>query len=114
MPRTLRLLRRGWRISQRLKGEISAIYVESRPATAAEQETLKNDFALADRLKIPIVTLHGDIAGEIIRYATENGITQIVMGHSDRSRWQEFLKGSVINRTTRQLRTVNILIVANR
>jgi two-component system sensor histidine kinase KdpD len=110
---SLRLLRRGWRAAQRLKGDIVAVYVESRPPTPDEQETLKNDFALADRLRIPIVTLHGDIAAELIRYAREKGITQIVLGHSDRSRWREFLQGSIINRLVRALRTVDIVIVAN-
>jgi len=110
---SMRLLRRGWRASQRLKGEIVAVYVESRPPTPAEQEILKNDFALADRLRIPVVTLHGDIAKELIRFARERGITQIVLGHSDRSRWREFLHGSIINRLARELRTVDLLIVAN-
>ena len=100
-------------MAQRLKGEITAVYVESRPPDAKEQETLRNDLALADRLKIPVVTLHGGIATELIRYAREKGITQIVLGHSDRSRWQEFVKGSIINDITRELRSVDILIVAN-
>ncbi len=111
---SLKLLRRGWRISERLKGEIVAVYVESRPPRASDQKTLQNDFALADRLKIPIVTLHGnDISGEIVRYARENGITQLVLGHSDRSAWQKFVKGSIINRIARDLRSVDLLIVAN-
>lgn len=111
---SLRLLRRGWRISERLKGEIIAVYVESRVPNKKEQQTLQNDFALADRLKIPIVTLHGnDVASEIIRYACEKGITQLVLGHSDRSAWQEFVKGSIINRIARELRSVDLLIVAN-
>lgn len=110
---SMRLLRRGWRAAQRLKADIIVVYVESRAPNLKEQETLRNDFALADRLRIPIVTLHGDIAAELIRYAREHGTTQIVMGHSDRSRWQEFLRGSIINRITRALRSVDILIVAN-
>lgn len=111
---SLRLLRRGWRIAQRLKGDIVAVYVESRPPSTQEQETLKNDFALADRLKIPVVTLTGrDVATELIRYAREHGTTQIVLGHSDRSRLQEFVKGSIINRITSDLRSVDILIMAN-
>lgn len=109
---SLRLIRRGWRIAQRLHGDIVAVYVESNPPDAAAQEVLRNDFALADRLKIPVVTLHGDVASEIIRYARENRITQIVVGHSDRTRWQEFVRGSIINRLTLELRTIDILIVA--
>lgn len=109
---SLRLLRRGWRTSQRLKGEIIAVYVESRPPTDAEQRTLQSDFALADRLKIPVVTLHGDVATELIRYTRENGTTQLVIGHSSRSRWQEFVKGSIVNRLARELRNIDIVIVA--
>ena len=53
------------------------------------------------------------MAGELIRYARENDITQLVLGHSNRSRWQEFLRGSIIHRLTRELRSVDILIIAN-
>lgn len=109
---SMRLLRRGWRISQRLHGDLVAVYVENKPTGEAEKQILKNDFALADRLKIPVVTLHGDVANEIIRYARENRITQIVIGHSDRTRWQEFLRGSIINKLTQELRTTDILLVA--
>ena len=114
-PKTssLRLLRRGWRIAQRLHGDIVAVYVENTPPTEAQQAMLRNDFALADRLKIPVVTLHGDVAGEIIRYAHEKQVTQLVIGHSKRNRWQEFTKGSIINRLTRELRNVDILVVAD-
>ena len=110
---SMRLLRRGWRISQRLKGDVVAVYVENQPPKENEQKILKNDFALADRLNIPIVTLHGDIADELIRYARENEITQIVIGHSTQTRLQELIKGSVINELTRSLRTIDILIVAS-
>lgn len=109
---SLRLIRRGWRIAQRLHGEIVAVYVENSPPTEAQKEILRNDFALADRLGVPVITLQGDVANEIIRYARENQITQIVVGHSDRTRWQEFLQGSIITRLARELRTIDILIVA--
>ncbi len=72
---------------------------------------LHADFSLAERLGIPIVTLNGGVADELIAYSRANQITQIVIGHSSRSRWQEMLKGSIVNRLTRELRTVDILIV---
>lgn len=109
---SLRLIRRGWRIAQRLHGEIVAAYVENRNPTEEERRVLKNDFALADRLGVRLVTLHGDVAEELIRFARENQITQIILGHSSRSRWQEFLRGSIINEITRHLRGTDILIVA--
>ncbi len=109
---SLRLIRRGWRICTRLHGEATAVYVEGAPPREAEREILKGDFALADRLGIPVVTLHGDVATELVRYAREHQITHVVVGHSGRSRWHEFVHGSIITRLTRELRSVDILIVA--
>ena len=109
---SLRLIRRGWRISQRLHGDIVAIYVENKPGTPEEQAIVKNDFALAERLKIPIVTLHGSVGAELIRYARENRITQLIIGHSSHSRWHEFVFGSLVHRLTKELRSIDILIVA--
>jgi two-component system, OmpR family, sensor histidine kinase KdpD len=111
---SLRLLRRGWRIARRLKGELVAVYVESRPPRLQEQAILKADFAVADQLQIPVVTLQGsDVAAELVRYAREKSVTQVVLGHSDRSHWQELLRGSIINRLTRELRSIDLLIMAN-
>lgn len=110
---SLRLLRRGWRTARRLHGEIEAVYVESRSISAREQQILRDDFALAHRLGITVVTIQGsDIAGELVRYARERQITQLVIGHSDRPWWREVLHGSIVNRLTRELRQVDLVIVA--
>ena len=109
---SLRLLRRGWRMSQRLHAEITAIYVESSEMTTERKVILSADFALADRLGVPIVTLQGDVAREIIRFTRERQITQLVIGHSNRPRWQQFFKESIVDKLTRELRTIDILIVA--
>ena len=108
---SLRLMRRGWRISQRTDRAIVAVYVANRLVNERERAVLESDFALAQQLNIPVVTLQGDIAEEVIRYARENEISQIVMGHSSRSRWQSLLHGDILGRLTRELRTVDILIV---
>ncbi len=108
---SLRLLRRGWRIAQRLHGDLRAVYVADHVPNAEEQAVLNNDFALAQKLDIPVVTLHGEVAGEVVRYARENEVTQLIIGHSSRNFWQKLLKGDIIGRLTRELRTVDILIV---
>ncbi|PQV62797.1 two-component system, OmpR family, sensor histidine kinase KdpD [Abditibacterium utsteinense] len=108
---SLRLLRRGWRIAQRLQADLIAVYVADHVPTERERAILQHDFALAERLGIAVVTLQGDVAGEVIRYARENEVTQLVMGHSSRSTWQKLWKGDIIGRLTRELRTVDILIV---
>ncbi|RYG75143.1 sensor histidine kinase KdpD [bacterium] len=108
---SLRLLRRGWRIAQRLQADIVAVHIASHILNDQEKGVLGSDFSLAERLDIPVVTLHGRVADEIIRYARENEITQLVIGHSSRSRWQKLWKGDIIGRLTQELRTVDILIV---
>jgi len=110
-----RLAHRGWRIAQRLHADIVAVYVSTHPPGESEQKILHDDFALAERLNIGVVTLvvtlNGHVSEELIGYARENEITQIVIGHSSRSRWQELVKGSIVNKLIRELRTVDILIV---
>ena len=108
---SLRLLRRGWRIAQRLHGELRAVYVADHVPGEREKSILKHDFALAERLNIPVVTLQGDVATEIVDYARQNEVTQIVIGHSSRNFWRKLWKGDIIGRLTRDLRTVDILIV---
>ena len=73
---------------------------------------LSDDFKLADRLQIPAVKLKGDIGDELIRYARDNKITQIVVGHSSRSRMKEIMRQSIVGTLVRELRTIDILVVA--
>ena len=108
---SLRLLRRGWRISQRLHADLIAVYVADHVLSADEKRVLNQDFALAQKLDVPVITLHGDVAGEVIRYARDHEVTQLVIGHSSRSFWRKVWRGDIIGRLTRELRTVDILIV---
>jgi two-component system, OmpR family, sensor histidine kinase KdpD len=111
-PAAMRLVRRGWRIAQRLRGEITAVHVEERPPTDAEQKALSDCCALADRLDVPVITLHGDVASELIRYVRQQQITQVVVGHSRRTGFRRFARGSISDRLTSSLSDVDILVVA--
>ncbi len=42
-----------------------------------------------------------DIAKTLVKIARERHITQLVLGQPARSRWEEFLRGSVINQIVR-------------
>lgn len=108
---SLRLLRRGWRIAQRLQADIVAVYVASKVPGDHEKRVLREDFELAERLEIPVVTLHGNVADEIIRYVTDHEITQLIIGHSRRSHWQRIWGGDIVGRLTQELHTIDILIV---
>ena len=108
-----RLLRRGWRISRRLRADIVAVYVPIGKPTLEQQKVLENDFALANRLGIRIERTEGTkIAQSLADYAEKNQVTQIVIGHSHRTRLNEFIQGSLVNDLIRLARGIDILLVA--
>ncbi len=110
-----RLLRRGWRISRRLRADLVAVYVPSVKTTLEQQQILEADFALAQRLDIKIERTQGqDIAHALADYARKHQVTQIVVGHSARTPWQELFQGSIINQLIRLARGIDVLVIANR
>ena len=109
---SMRLLRRGWRLGQRLHANVVAVYVEEKSPDEREATILEEDEMLAKRLEIPVVRLHGKVVDMLIEYARKNGITQLVIGHSHRTSLQQRFKTSVIAELVRELKTVDILVVA--
>lgn len=90
-PGTDVLLRRAARMATRTKGELSALHVVATDASAprdkAEMSALQ---ALAQELGARWVEMvHDDPAVAITQFAAENQVTQIVIGSSKWSRWQE-------------------------
>jgi two-component system sensor histidine kinase KdpD len=109
-----RLLRRGWRIARRLRADIVAVYVPLGKATLEQQKVLESDFALAQRLEIRIERTAGQhVSKALADYARAHQVTQIVIGHSGRTRWQEFLQGSIVNDLIRLARGIDVLVVAD-
>ncbi len=94
-PGTDILLRRAARMAARLKGELDVVYVASSDATRPGDKTAltKLEQLTADVgarwYEIP----GDDLARSIARFAQEHQITQIVIGSSQRSRWQQLLAG---------------------
>lgn len=110
---SLRLIRRGWRLAQKMQGEVKAVYVEEPKLPDFSKQILEDDFKLCDRLGIPTVTLKGEPAEAIIQYVADNNVTQIILGHSERTKIQEFIKGSLLLELAKALKTVDILVVAS-
>jgi two-component system sensor histidine kinase KdpD len=110
---SLRQIRRGWRIGQRLHGEVIAAYVDEGPLNDQQKRILQDDFALAEKLGIQTHRLKGDAVAELVKFAKEKNVSQIILGHSSRSRLQEAIKGSVASDLARSLPTVDILLIAH-
>ena len=108
----LRLIRRGWRMGQRMHGDVVAVHVEDGPIGDKEKKILADDFKLAERLGIQTVTLKGELAPTLIEFAKEKNVTQLIIGHPQRNRFQEILRPTVLTELVKALRTVDILVVA--
>ncbi|PTQ52286.1 MAG: Osmosensitive K+ channel histidine kinase KdpD [Hydrogenibacillus schlegelii] len=114
-----RLIRRGWRIAQRMKAELFILHVPTKPAdrlSEAERKKLREIEALAKILggKFFIRAAGGrPVIDVIVEFIKENAITQVVLGQTGMSRWQEILRGSLANRIMERTRFVDVLIVGN-
>lgn len=109
---SLRIVRRGWRMAQKMNADAVALFVEEKPPAEEEERFLQDDFALAERLGIRVEKVKGKALDEIIRFCKDQNITQLVVGHSERTKLEQLTKGSLINDLVRELRTVDILVVA--
>ena len=52
-----------------------------------------------------------NVSDALIRFAQQEGISHVVFGQSARSRWDIFLRGSVVNRFLSEVRDVTVQVV---
>ncbi|HVT14364.1 MAG TPA: universal stress protein [Fimbriimonadaceae bacterium] len=109
---SMRLLRRGWRIAQRIHADVVAVFVEEGKLNEKQEKIVSDDIKLAERLGIKVVKLKGQPAEVLIKYARENDITQIMIGHSNKSRFESMVREPISTSLARELRTIDIHIVA--
>jgi two-component system sensor histidine kinase KdpD len=109
---SLRLIRRGWRMGQRMHGDVITVYVKSGPIGDKEQKILDSDFALCSRLGIETAVLEGPVTETVIKFAREQSATAIILGHPERSRVSEIMRPSILSEVARELRTIDIIVVA--
>jgi two-component system sensor histidine kinase KdpD len=119
-PGTERLLRVGARIAGRLASNWYAVYV-TRPEDDKGHgdpeafHRLEEYQRMARNLGAQVISLSDrSVADALIRFAQEEGISHVVFGQSARSRWDVFLRGSVINRFLSEIRDVTVQVVPMR
>lgn len=117
-PTSERLLRMTHRMASDMGAEWYAVYVQSARQQIEVNEKARNqldkNIRLAEELGAKVVSLSGNIiADEIINFAKENNVTLIVAGLSQRSRVEEFFKGSVLNELTKKSGQIDVLIVGS-
>ncbi|MBU3220207.1 sensor protein KdpD [Clostridium algidicarnis] len=114
-----KLIRRGARIAKRYKCEwlvvdvicTSIFYAKSNPK---DEENLNNNRALARQLGAEVFTLKGkSISRELINFAFERHITQIIIGNSNRSTLQTMLRGSTVYKILKYTNDIEVHVIPN-
>lgn len=114
-----KLIRRGWRIASRLKTDLLILHVTheaSMNRTLNDRKKIQNWKKLAAQFNAKFIveqTGKRTISETIRDIAVEHGITQIILGQSARSRWEEITKGSIVNNIMRIASGIDIHIVAD-
>jgi len=113
---SLGLVRYAKRAADRQRIPWIALHVES-PRESARSETERDRVAealrLAERLGGLAVSIPGDrIPDDVLAFARERNVTQIVLGASRRSRVFELLNGSVANDVIRRAGLIGVSVIA--
>jgi two-component system sensor histidine kinase KdpD len=116
-PGTERLLRVGARIAGRLATNWYAVYVQRPDEDKGHGDPeafhrLEEYQRMARDLGAQVIVLSDrHVADALIRFAQQESISHVVFGQSVRSRWEIFLRGSVINRFLAEIRDVTVQVV---
>ncbi|MDR3707360.1 MAG: universal stress protein [Capsulimonadaceae bacterium] len=109
-----KLLRRGWRVAQRLKADVVAVYVAPDRFELHQRRNLDANLALATQLNIPVEQISGtDVAKTLADYAKSNQISEMVIGHSRQSGWKKFVRGSLVSNLIDLVPNTDVLVVAD-
>lgn len=114
------LVRRGQQIARRLGSELLVVSFQSQNKSMSREEAAfkRSISKLVEKVgglfeERPLLSMK-EIAKEIVKYATENNVTRIIMGQTKRTRWEEIWYGSIVQKILRQTKNVDIFIVADR
>jgi two-component system sensor histidine kinase KdpD len=112
-----RLLRMGSRIAGRLASDWYAVYVETpreEPGRISPRDhaALMDNIAFARHLGARVVQLKSaKVADALVEFARKEGITHVIFGQTARSRWDLFLRGSIVNRFIDEVRDATVHVV---
>ncbi len=115
-PLSERLVRTTRRLARRLDAEWIAAYVETDTRLSdADQERVDINLRLAEELGAQTVRLAGhSVAETLTDYALSRNVTKIVAGKPLRTRWQEWLQGSLIDQILRRSQDMDVYVINGR
>lgn len=117
-PNSELLIRRGWKLATALRAPLTLLTVDPMDDNRYSEAREKNMTfwnSMAETLQADLIVAKSDsrnVAEVIADHAKERRITQIIIGQSAQTKWEEFTKGSIINRLLHLIKDVDIHIVS--
>lgn len=116
-PNAEKLIRRGSRIATRLNAAFYVLNLKPKQSSKIDQKSIAEWEKLTQNLGGTFIleeTHSRKVAQQIVDVCMRLQITQLVMGMSARTRWEEIIKGSIINIIMQKLQLCDILIISDR
>lgn len=119
-PNAEKLIRRGCRIANRLNADLYILHIRPKRDhrfNEQDEKAIQEWKQLADQFGATFIVQEATsrkVAQQIVDVCRQYKITQIIMGMSARTRWEEIIKGSIINVIIRKLQYVDVHIVSDR
>ena len=131
-PHTREVIRDAWRLAHALRADLLAISIQPEGYLAFTSKLigwlkyrgdakryrevalrhLEEHALLAEDLGAEVIRMKSrDIAKTLVEVAKERQVTQLVLGQPARSRWEELIRGSIINRVLRMSSDIDIHLV---
>ena len=120
-PLSERLIRSARRLADELSAEWMAIYVETPQLVAISPEKrdrIARILQQAEELgaRTSVLGSSGSVsatAQTILEFAQKNNVSKIIVGKPLRPRWQDFLRGSIIDNLLRQSGDIDVYVVTS-
>jgi len=131
-PHSRQIIRDAWRLAHGLHADLIAVSIQPEGYLAFTSKLigwlkygsgakkhrevalrrLEEHAVLAEDLGAEVIrTKSRDIAKTLVEIAKQHQVTQLVLGQPARSRWEEILRGSIINRVLRLSTDIDIHLV---
>jgi two-component system, OmpR family, sensor histidine kinase KdpD len=107
-----KMLESGRRNADRFQGEFYVVYVEQPALSEQDQKILAHNLEYARKLGATVeVVSDADAAQAILKFARQQGITQIFVGHSTARHdgWSK-LRSSLVNRLIRSAEGIDVIV----
>ncbi|QRM45949.1 sensor histidine kinase KdpD [Rhizobium sp. BG4] len=115
-PRSASLVRYAARMASRLRAPWSAVYIETNRSISLSEEQRDNIAAtlrLAGQLGGEALTLPGrEVTEELLRHASANNVTHIVIGSPKKPTWREWLQPSATDQLIRQAGDISVHVIS--